>query len=117
RLGLRLPLETLHNTGAQGRGFVRNPFPEPLPADLSPGAGIAARAAISWLADAAQSCLQHQADALVTAPVNKEAILRSGQTFVAKTEFLSALAGTDQTIMMLLGADDQGRWLRVALAT
>src|SRR5690606_856202 len=33
------------------------------------------------------------------------------------TEFLSELAGTDRTVMMLLGHDDRGRWLRVALAT
>src|SRR5690606_34987135 len=56
-------------------------------------------------------------DALVTAPVNKEAIMRSGQPFIGQTEFLSELAGTNQTAMMLLGQDDRGRWLRVALAT
>ena len=27
------------------------------------------------------------------------------------------MAGTDRTAMLLLGADDRGRWLRVALAT
>ncbi|HKI68046.1 MAG TPA: 4-hydroxythreonine-4-phosphate dehydrogenase PdxA, partial [Verrucomicrobiae bacterium] len=32
-------------------------------------------------------------------------------------EFLSELAGTNRTVMMLLGQDDRGRWLRVALAT
>jgi 4-hydroxythreonine-4-phosphate dehydrogenase len=54
----------------------------------------------------------------VTAPVNKEAIIRSGEAdFVGQTELLSDLAGTDRTAMMLLGADDRGRWLRVALAT
>jgi 4-hydroxythreonine-4-phosphate dehydrogenase len=30
---------------------------------------------------------------------------------------LSELAGTNRTAMMLLGSDDRGRWLRVALAT
>jgi 4-hydroxythreonine-4-phosphate dehydrogenase len=49
--------------------------------------------------------------------VNKEAIVRSGQAFVGQTEMLSQLAGTDRTAMMLLGQDDRGRWLRVALAT
>jgi 4-hydroxythreonine-4-phosphate dehydrogenase len=54
----------------------------------------------------------------VTAPVNKESIIRAGQKhFVGQTEFLSELAGTDHTAMMLLGTDDQNRWLRVALAT
>jgi 4-hydroxythreonine-4-phosphate dehydrogenase len=37
--------------------------------------------------------------------------------FVGQTEFLSSIAGRDDTIMMLLGEDDRGRWLRVALAT
>ncbi len=37
--------------------------------------------------------------------------------FVGQTEFLSELAGTNQTAMMLLGHDDKNRWLRVALAT
>ena len=54
---------------------------------------------------------------MVTAPVNKEAIVRAGQPFVGQTEFLSQLAGTERTAMMLLGQDDRGRWLRVALAT
>jgi 4-hydroxythreonine-4-phosphate dehydrogenase len=54
---------------------------------------------------------------LVTAPLSKEAVVRSGQPFIGQTEFLSQLAGTDRTIMMLLGDDDRGRWLRVALAT
>src|SRR3954449_9897102 len=54
---------------------------------------------------------------MVTAPVSKENIIRAGHAFVGQTEFLSQLAGTDRTVMMLLGHDDRGRWLRVALAT
>jgi 4-hydroxythreonine-4-phosphate dehydrogenase len=61
--------------------------------------------------------LRHETLAMVTAPVNKEAIIRTGHPFVGQTEFLSQLAGTDRTTMMLLGQDDRGRWLRVALAT
>ena len=82
------------------------------------GAPAAARAAVAWVREGAERCLCRQLDALVTAPVNKEAILRAGQAlFVGQTEFLSQLAGTDRTAMMLLGQDDRGRWLRVALAT
>ena len=54
---------------------------------------------------------------MVTAPVNKESILRTGESFVGQTEFLSQIAGTSRTVMMLLGTDDRQRWLRVALAT
>ena len=67
--------------------------------------------------EGAERCLRDELDALVTAPVNKEAIVRAGQAFVGQTELLSQLAGTDRTAMMLLGQDDRGRWLRVALAT
>ncbi len=53
----------------------------------------------------------------MTAPVSKEAIVRAGQPFVGQTEMLSQLAHAQRTAMMLLGHDDRGRWLRVALAT
>jgi len=115
RLGLRL--EPFSDFGAKGRFFLRNPLPDPLPPGLAPGSPAAARAAVAWLKEGAQSCLSGKTDALVTAPLNKEAIMRSGQPFIGQTEFLSEMAGTDQTIMMLLGDDEQGRWLRVALAT
>src|SRR5262249_10979142 len=76
------------------------------------------RAALAWLREGAELCLRGAADALVTAPVNKESIIRSGETgFVGQTEWLSSLAHAERTAMMLLGCDDRGRWLRVALAT
>ena len=90
---------------------------EPLAEGLEAGSPAAARAALAWLTDGAQRCLSQEMDALVTAPLNKEAIMRSGQPFIGQTEFLSELAGTSRTAMMLLGQDDRGRWLRVALAT
>ncbi len=115
---LKLGLD-IHEAGGDSaaRVIVNNPG-EPLPANLSAGAPEAARAALAWLRHGAQLCLRGEASALVTAPVNKESIIRSGETsFVGQTELLSALAGTERTAMMLLGADDRGRWLRVALAT
>lgn len=117
QLGLRLQLETYDRKKDCGRFCLHNPLPESLPSDAAPGSPAVARAAIAWLTDAAQRCLRLEADALVTAPVNKESILRSGLPFIGQTEFLSELAGTSQTAMMLLGQDDRGRWLRVALAT
>ena len=105
--------------GADGTGryLTHNPLMEPLPPDLAPGSPAAARAALAWLKDGAQRCLRHELDALVTAPVNKEAIMHTGQPFIGQTEFLSQLAGAERTAMMLLGQDDRGRWLRVVLAT
>jgi 4-hydroxythreonine-4-phosphate dehydrogenase len=117
RLGLRFPLRPFSEFVGQGGVFLHNPLREPLPAGLETGSPAAARAALAWLTDGAQRCLRQEVDALVTAPLNKRAIVRSGQPFIGQTEFLSELAGTSQTAMMLLGQDDRGRWLRVALAT
>lgn len=117
QLGLKLPLQKETEAENSARFVVCNPVTEPLPADLAAGSPAAARAAVAWLAEGAKRCLSHELDALVTAPVNKESIIHSGQPFVGQTEFLSQLAGTTRTGMMLLGKDDRGRWLRVVLAT
>ncbi|MBI3874386.1 MAG: 4-hydroxythreonine-4-phosphate dehydrogenase PdxA [Verrucomicrobia bacterium] len=90
---------------------------EQFPSTLPHGAPAVANAALAWLREGAQRCLRGELDALVTAPVNKGAIIRTGNDFIGQTEFLSELAGTTRTAMMLLGHDDRGRWLRVALVT
>ncbi|MFN7138046.1 MAG: 4-hydroxythreonine-4-phosphate dehydrogenase PdxA [Limisphaerales bacterium] len=116
-LGTGLPLEKESNDPS-ARYLVANPLSESLPTHLPPGAAPAAKAAVAWLQEAAKRCLRKEVSAMVTAPVNKEAIIRAGEsTFVGQTELLSALAGTERTAMMLLGDDDRGRWLRVVLAT
>ncbi|HSU55169.1 MAG TPA: 4-hydroxythreonine-4-phosphate dehydrogenase PdxA [Candidatus Dormibacteraeota bacterium] len=88
-----------------------------LPTNLPHGAPEAAQASVAWVREGARRCLSGELDALVTAPVNKEAIVRSGEKFVGQTELLSEMANTERTAMMLLGVDERGRWLRVALAT
>jgi len=103
--------------GKDGRIFISNPLHEPLPKNLASGASEAAQAAVAWLREGARRCMDGELDAMVTAPVNKEATVRSGQAFVGQTEFLSELASAKRTAMMLLGQDDRGRWLRVALVT
>jgi 4-hydroxythreonine-4-phosphate dehydrogenase len=115
KLGLHLPISD--GEAPPGRIAVLNPLPSALPPDLPAGAPEAARAAVAWLKEAAARCLRGDLDAMVTAPVNKESIIRSGEPFVGQTELLSQLAGTERTAMMLLGQDDRGRWLRVALVT
>jgi len=114
-LGLALPDDTA--ASAAGRIRFANPLTEPLPAGLMEGSPAAARAAIASLKTGAERCLRGELDALVTAPVNKHAIIQAGEPFIGQTELLSQLAGTERTVMMLLGQDDRGRWLRVALAT
>ncbi len=117
RLGLELPLQAWNDQPTAGRVLILNPLAKALPSALPAGSPETAQAAVAWLREGARRCLNHELEALVTAPVNKESIIRSGETFIGQTEFLSALAKTDRTIMMLLGHDAQGRWLRVALAT
>src|SRR6185503_1586976 len=117
QLGLGLKLQPHTAPDTPGTVSVHNPLSEPLPEDLESGSPAAARAAVAWLRDGAERCLHRELHALVTAPVNKESIIHSGQAFIGQTEFLSQLAGMDRTVMMLLGEDDRGRWLRVALAT
>jgi 4-phospho-D-threonate 3-dehydrogenase / 4-phospho-D-erythronate 3-dehydrogenase len=117
RLGLSLDLRGFTTYDEPGRVFVLDALSAPLPSELSPGASIAANAALAWLEEGARRCLRGELDALITAPVNKEAILRAGHRFTGQTEFLSELAGAPRTAMMLLGEDDRGRWLRVALVT
>jgi 4-hydroxythreonine-4-phosphate dehydrogenase len=57
-------------------------------------------------------CLDGQADALVTAPVQKSVITESGHPFSGHTEFLAQLTGAPLPVMLLVNND-----LRVALAT
>jgi 4-hydroxythreonine-4-phosphate dehydrogenase len=117
QLQLRLALQSSDRGRDHDRFLIHDPSAKRLPPDLPPGSATAAEAALAYLTDGAQRCLSGELDALVTAPVNKEAIIRTGRPFVGQTEFLSELAGTARTAMMLLGEDDRGRWLRVALAT
>jgi len=117
RLSLKLDIKLFSHAQSAERLCVTNPFSESLPTDLPPGSPLAARASVAWLENGAQRCLRNELDALVTAPVNKEAIVRSGHAFVGQTEWLSQFAGADRTAMMLLGHDERNRWLRVALVT
>jgi 4-hydroxythreonine-4-phosphate dehydrogenase len=115
--GLDLPFQIFSEASAPGRFFMTDPLTEPLPEQLPAGSPLAANAAVIALRAGGQRCLRGELSALVTAPVNKEAIIRAGHPFIGQTEFLSELARTERTAMMLLGTDERGRWLRVALAT
>ena len=130
KLSINLPLKQFSGYSGSGKFFTAIPSLEsgdagilsagmpPLPKKLPAGSPLAAKAAIAALRDGARRCLRGELDALVTAPVNKEAIVRAGhKNFVGQTEFLSGLAGAKRTAMMLLGHDEKNRWLRVALAT
>ena len=117
KLGTGLPLEKFSSYQAVGRIFTTRPFAEPLPENLPAGSPAAANAAVAALQDGAKRCLRGELDAVVTAPVNKEAIVRAGHKFVGQTELFAKAAKTKRYAMMLLGHDEQDRWLRVALVT
>jgi 4-hydroxythreonine-4-phosphate dehydrogenase len=117
KLGTNLPLERFSSYDNAGKISVTRPFTEPLPENLAAGSPIAANAAVASLRDGAKRCLRGELDAVVTAPVNKEAIVRAGHKFVGQTELFAKAVKTKRYAMMLLGRDGQNRWLRVALVT
>ena len=99
--GLNLPLRPWVGSSSVDRFCHFNSAPSSLPENLPPGAAEAAEAALLYLEDGARRCLAGELSAMVTAPVNKEAIIRAGHDeFVGQTEFLSGIAGTDRTVMI-----------------
>lgn len=70
------------------------------PGVLSAEAG---RAALEAIRVATQMCLSGEAAAMVTAPVNKEAIARTGEPFTGHTEFIAAVCGARESWMLLAG--------------
>ena len=71
-----------------------------------------ARYVLKTLDRAVQGCLSGEFDAMVTGPVNKEIIARSGIPFVGHTEYLAELTGSKCPVMLLTDGE-----LRVALVT
>jgi len=71
---------------------------------FSPGSLSAAsgRASVEYIREATRLCIQGQADAIVTAPVNKEAVSLSQQHFSGHTEFIAGLCGVSEPRMMLV---------------
>jgi len=58
-------------------------------------------AAIDYVRRATLMCLAGEADAMVTAPLNKEAVTLSGQHFSGHTEFIAQLCGATESRMLL----------------
>jgi 4-hydroxythreonine-4-phosphate dehydrogenase len=82
---------------------------KPEPGKITPDAGKSAMMAIEAGADA---CLRGTADALVTAPISKEAIRLAGYSVPGHTEYLAELTSTNEVLMMLVNDS-----LRVGLVT
>ncbi len=58
-------------------------------------------AAIAYVRRAVELCMSGQADAMVTAPLNKEAVTLSGRAFSGHTEYIAELTGAPESRMLL----------------
>ena len=111
-LGLPLTLQDWDAQTTVAKGFRVLPIDTSKPVisgQLNPDN---ARYVIHTLETAAQGCLDHYFDAMVTGPVHKGIINEAGISFTGHTELLANYCQIPQAVMML--ATDQ---LRVALAT
>ncbi len=79
------------------------------PGKLTKEAGATAGRAIEV---AVQMCLDNKADAMVTAPISKEALRMAGYSFPGQTEMVTTLAKRKRSIMIMTSG-----YARVALAT
>lgn len=86
----------------------------PLAATAKPGTLDPANASyvLALLDTALVGCVQHEFDAMVTAPVQKSVINDAGIAFTGHTEYLAHHCGIERPVMLLVAGD-----LRVALAT
>ena len=76
-----------------------------------PGAS-AGNAVYNYITAAARFCLEGRAAAMVTAPINKQAMNLAGHDYPGHTELLASLCGSKDFVMMLAGDI-----LRVSLVT
>ncbi len=66
-------------------------------------------AAARYVHDATMMCLHGEADAMVTAPLNKEAVTLSGMQFSGHTEYIAELCNATDSRMLLAGQRAQRR--------
>lgn len=65
---------------------------------LSPDCG---NAAVEYVRIATEMCLKGEAQAIVTAPLNKEAVTMTGRKFSGHTEYIAGLCGATESRMLL----------------
>lgn len=61
------------------------------------------KAAVRYVHDATLMCLNGEVDAMVTAPLNKEAVTLNGMHFSGHTEYIAELCGAKGSRMLLAG--------------
>ncbi len=90
---------------------VVNVWNEEIKFDLGKATEVGGKFAFLSLEAATQDLSEGKIDVLVTAPISKEAMAKSGFKFPGHTEYLADKAGADDVLMMMVGSN-----LRVALA-
>jgi 4-phospho-D-threonate 3-dehydrogenase / 4-phospho-D-erythronate 3-dehydrogenase len=70
------------------------------------------RAALAYVRAATEMCLSGKADAMTTAPINKEAVSLGGIQFSGHTEYIAELCGAPESWMLL--ANDRMRVIHVS---
>jgi 4-phospho-D-threonate 3-dehydrogenase / 4-phospho-D-erythronate 3-dehydrogenase len=70
------------------------------------------RAALAYVHAATKMCLSGEADAMTTAPINKEAVALGGIPFSGHTEYIAELCGAPESWMLL--ANDRMRVIHVS---
>jgi len=90
--GVPLQGARLHDTGALA-GCAEIPLGK-----LDARCGVAA---VDYVRAATELCLSGDADAMVTAPLNKEAVTLSGRAFTGHTEYIAELCGATESRMLL----------------
>jgi len=115
RLGMQVDIESLTSfaSGSPGRLSCWNPYPE-LNAviQIAKPQAATAEAVVGCIEKATKLCLNQQARALVTAPIEKAVLKDNHFSFPGHTEFLAHLCGQEKVVMML-----ECEGLRVALLT
>ncbi|MET7466539.1 4-hydroxythreonine-4-phosphate dehydrogenase PdxA [Nonomuraea sp. NPDC005501] len=114
--GLDVPIRTVASAQdcADATGVAQVLAETAMPHDLPWGRvdGRAGKAAYRYVAKGVELARDDQIAALVTAPINKEALRLGGHSYPGHTEILAELSGADEYAMMM--ANDE---LRVVLVT
>jgi len=91
---------------------VVNLWDEEIKFELGQVTELGGKYAFRSLEAATQDLAAGKIDVLVTAPISKEAMAKSGFKFPGHTEYLASLAGQEDALMLMVSGD-----LRVALVT
>lgn len=77
---------------------------EPQPGEFEIGkvSATCGAAAVKYIQRAAEMCVDGRADAMTTAPVNKEAVALSGVPFTGHTEYIAQATGATESRMLLV---------------